>query len=314
MINFLLSIFLYAAWTSVFSIGKLALAHSTPLFVTSVRMLLSAFILLGYLLFRKRKGLTLKKSFLLPILLLGVFSIYLTNICEFWGLQYLSSSKTCFIYSLSPFLTAFFSYLHFNEKMSPKKWIGMTIGLAGILPGLFLQSGQEGVAGMAGLLSWPTLSVLGAVVFSVYGWVLLRLLVKNKEISPVTANGYSMLFGGLLALVHSYLADTWSPVPVAAGSFLSFSHSILIMTFISNILCYNLYGYLLKRFTATLLSFIGLLSPFFASLSGWIILGEKPSGLLLLSTTIIISGLYLVYQEEIKQGYIKKKDSQKSAA
>ena len=85
------------------------------------------------------------------------------------------------------------------------------------------------------------------------------------------------------------------------------------MTLISNVFCYNLYGFLLKKYTATLLSFVGLLSPIFASLSEWIILGQPPSPILLASTGIVLSGLWIVYQEEIKLGYIKKKEPVQAA-
>ena len=116
-----------------------------------------------------------------------------------------------------------------------------------------------------------------------------------------------MLFGGLLALGHSLLFEIWAPLPVASGHHLPLFKTVLLMTGISNILCYNLYGYLLKRFTATFLSFVGLLSPIFASINSWIILKEPPSWPIFLSTGVIALGLFIVYKAELKQGYIVKK-------
>ncbi len=243
--------------------------------------------------------------------MLSVFSIYLTNVLEFWGLQYLTSAKTCFIYSLSPFFAALFSYIHFGEKMNPKKWIGLFIGLLGFIPVLLTQSSSEESFKKFFLISWPELAIMGAALFSVYGWVLLRLLVKGEDdknsISPIMANGSSMIIGGMMALVHSLFVDNWSPIPIQHGNMSHFLIGVGTIIFISNIICYNLYGYLLKKFTATFLSFAGLLSPVFASLTGWMILGEKPSWTILLSTLIVISGLWFVYQAELKQGYIAKK-------
>ena len=79
------------------------------------------------------------------------------------------------------------------------------------------------------------------------------------------------------------------------------------MTLISNILCYNLYGYMLKKFTATFVSFMGLLSPIFASLNSWVLIGEPPSLTILISTGVVSLGLFIVYQAELKQGYFMKK-------
>src|SRR3989344_6378366 len=109
-----MSIFLvtlmYALWSSMFSLGKLALEHAPPLFLTAARMLLAGLLLMIYLFlkdrwFNRKKALSRFKwtwKQFCSIALLGLFSIYLANAFEFWSLQRLSAAKTCFIYSLSP--------------------------------------------------------------------------------------------------------------------------------------------------------------------------------------------------------------------
>ena len=226
----------------------------------------------------------------------------------------MTAAKTCFLYSLSPFFAAFFSYLHFGEKMNGRKWIGMAIGFAGILPVLAMQKGAGELLSSFAYLSWPELGMMAAALCSVYGWVLLRLIVKDKAISPLAANGVSMIFGGLLALAHSYLVESWNPFPVASSDLGSFVKGTLLMTLISNIICYNLYGMMLKRFTATFLSFMGLLSPIFASINGWFFLGEPLSPVIFFSTGVVCIGLWLVYSAELRQGYIKSGSDPKTQA
>jgi len=299
-------IFMYGLWSSVFSLGKLALENSPPVFLTAVRMTLAGLLLVGFIVFKNKSQFRLRKNHLVPILALSILSIYLTNILEFWGLQHLSAAKTCFIYSLSPFFAAIFSYIHFGEKMNAQKSIGMFIGFLGFIPTILMQTENETFYQAFGIFSWPELAIVGAAFFSVYGWVVLRIIVKKQTISPLFANGYSMLFGGLIALVHSLFSDTWNPIPVTISNLKPFLYGILLMTLVSNIICYNIYGFMLKKFTATFLSFMGLLSPIFASLNSWIILNEPPSWQILLSTSIVCLGLFIVYQAELKQGYITK--------
>lgn len=299
-------ILMYGIWSSMFSLAKIALQYSPPVFLTGFRMTLAAVIILGYLFFRNRSSFKLDKKQWLSIGFLAFFSIYLTNILEFWALQYLSAAKACFIYSLSPFFAAFFSYLHFGEKINKTKALGLCIGFLGIIPVLTLQTGAEELVNAFSFFSWPTLAIIGAAMSSVYGWVLLRLIVKDQMISPAMANGSSMLIGGIMAFLHSFFFDSWHPIPVTTGSFTPFFGWTLLMAFVSNILCYNLYGFLLKKYTATFLSFVGLLSPIFASLHGWLFLGEPLSALIFLSTAIVCTGLWIVYAAELKQGYIVK--------
>lgn len=295
---------LYGLWSSVFAVGKEALEIAPPLFLTASRMILAGVVILGYLAIRNRSAFQLNKKKWISIGILSVLSIYLTNVLEFWGLQYLSAAKACFIYGLSPFFAAFFSYLHFKEKMNLRKWIGLAIGFVGFIPVLISQTGSEELLNAVGFLTWPSLAIMAAALFSIYGWVLLRVVVKDNEMTPLFANGSSMLIGGLIALVHSFFVDNWNPIPVAEGHLMSFSKLLLLMTALYNIICYNLYGMMLKRFTATFMSFAGLLSPIFASIFGKIFLDEPISWTIIASTGIISLGLFVVYHAELKQGYI----------
>jgi drug/metabolite transporter (DMT)-like permease len=195
--------------------------------------------------------------------------------------------------------------------MTPRKWLGVAIGFLGFIPVLAMQKGSGELLSSLRFISWPELSMLGAAICSAYGWILLRLLVSGKNepsISPPMANGASMLLGGLFALLHSSLVDHWAPIPVAAGSLSVFLQGTLLMTFVSNIFCYNLMGVLLKRFTATFVSFMGLLSPVFASITSWLFLGEPISPIIFVSTGIVSIGLWLIYSAELKQGYILAKE------
>ncbi|MDX8431434.1 MAG: DMT family transporter [Candidatus Algichlamydia australiensis] len=307
MLSIGLSILLYAIWSMSFPLGKYALEFCPPIFLTAFRMLLGSAMIYSILFFTDRKSFRISKKQLLSLTILGFFSIYLTNILEYWGLGHLTAGKACFIYSLSPFFTAFFSYLHFNEKMNMRKWIGMSIGFCGIIPVLLTQTGSEGFLKAFGFISWPELAIIGAALFSVYGWVLLRMSVKEDSVSPLMANATSMLIGGAMALGHSFLTESWTPTPVLAGSWWPLTKVMLLSALLSNVIGYNLYGYLLRKLTATFLSFVGLLSPIFASIASWLILGESFSPPIIIATSIIGTGLYLVYKAELSQGYILSK-------
>jgi drug/metabolite transporter (DMT)-like permease len=300
----LFAVLMYAVWSSVFSLSKLTLQYCPPLFLTGTRMVLAGVLLLLFIACFRRFDFKINRKQLLSLGLLAFFSIYLTNALEFWGVQFLSAAKTCFIYSLSPFFTALFSYIHFKEKMNRNKWIGMGISFIGFVPVLMMQTGSEELLNAFSFFSWPTLAIMGAVLASVYGWILLRIVVKDQATSPLMANGTSMFIGGMLAFIHSFFVETWNPTPIAVDHVAPFLKGLLIMTFLYNILCYNLYGMFLKRFTATFLSFIGLLSPIFASANGWLFLGEPISWTILLSTGVVSLGLWVFYRAELKQGYI----------
>lgn len=290
---------LYALFSSVFIICKVALEYTQPLFLVGSRMVVAGLIFLAYQLWRHPESLKLDFKILLRLLGLGFFNIYLTNACEVWGLNYLSPSKTCLIYSLSPFIAAFLSFILFKEKLSNKKWLGLLVGFVGFGPIFLSTSTSEELAGSLWFFSWPELAVSIAAISSVYGWILLRQLVKDYNFSLIAANGISMLLGGLLALAHSYVAEDWNPLPVTA--YLPVIECSLLLLLISNLICYNLYGYLLKRYTATFMSLAGLTTPLFAAALAWLYFGEVVSTPFYVSLGMISVGLFIFNQEELKE-------------
>lgn len=307
-------ILLYALFASLFGLSKTALQYSEPFFLIGSRFAVAGLILLSHQFIWNRKAFNITWAHIRPLLLLSFLSIYVTNVTEIWGIKHMPSAKVCLIYSLSPFLAALTAYFALREVMSLKKWIGLLIGFVGLIPIFMTGSFSEQLSGnFFGFVSFAELAVLTAVFCSVYGWILLKQLINQFHYSPLMANGISMLIGGSLALLHSYFSgEQWSPIPVS--DFTSFLEYAITMCLISNIICYNLYGYLLKRYSATFMSFAGTITPLFASLFGWIFLGETITWHFYASMVIFSIGLTIFYQEELKREKITMESGIKATA
>lgn len=290
---------MYALFASVFTIAKTGLEFSQPIFFVGSRMFFAGLLLLFYLYCFDRKALNFTVRQLVYISCLAAINIYFTNILELWGLQYLPSYKTCLIYSPSPFLSAFFAFLVFGDKMSARRWIGLIIGLISLIPIFLYHTQQEYLSGHLLHLTWAEVAVLGAVIASAYGWILMQKIVKEQSCSISLANGLSMLIGGSMALTHSACVETWDPIPVT--EFFPFVECAFLLLVISNLVCYNLYGYLLKRFSATFMSVAGTITPFFAAFFGWFYLGEEIAWPFYLSASIGMIGLIIFYQDELRR-------------
>ena len=293
-------VLLYALFASVFTASKQALEYAPPFFLVGSRMMIAAVSMLAFAAFFKKESIKIKPGSLKKLLGLALFNIYLTNVFEFWGLQYLTSFKTCFIYSLSPFLSALLSYFVLSEVMTKRKWTGLIVGFLGFIPILLSKTSQEELAGDFLIFSWAELAVIGACVASVYGWILLRQLINEEGYTPFSANGLSMLIGGGLALTHSLFTEDWNPTPIH-GPIMPFIECTIFLIVVSNCIAYNLYGYLLKRFSATFMSFAGLTTPLFSALFGWIFHAEVPTISFYISFLIVFFGLFLFYQEELSK-------------
>jgi drug/metabolite transporter (DMT)-like permease len=308
----MISLFLLSAFgASTYTIGKVLLAYAPPFFLISVRLLVAGIIFLGY--YRWYTGHhwpSLSRYDYWLLFQITIFAFYLAFTLEFWALQDMTSAKTAFLYSLSPVIAAVFSYFMFNERMSLMKAVGLIISIIASVPILMENAPQEGSTWF--YFSWPEIRILGAITAFTYGWVIIRTAIKNRLIPLTFLNGFGMFVGGIFSLATAYLVEVlghtnsawispWIPVTQAVP-FLWWS---LLLVFFGNIICYALYGYVLQRYTATLLTFGELTTPFFAALYGWLFLGEHVPWYYFISMVLLLLGIYIVYNEERRQGYIE---------
>lgn len=292
---------LYTICASMFTISKAALTYTQPIFYIAIRMMLAGFLLGAYYLikvifFGDNFRFSWRDSFLLAQIVL--FHIYLTYICDICALKDLTTIESAFIYNLSPFISALFSYFFFGEIMTKRKWLGLAIGFSSLLPDIYSNIGNTMSASLV-----PKLVTLVAVISSSYGWIVMRKLVKDRNYSPIFVNCFGMFVGGFLALGTSWLFEPWAPSPVT--DWYMFMKLTLLIVVVANIVFYNLYGFLLSRYTATLLSFAGFLCPLITTFFGWFFLGEQLTYNIFISLAIVCFGLYIFYKEELKQGYVE---------
>src|SRR3989339_994983 len=192
--------FLYAILASTFSIGKLLVQVLPPIFLIAIRMIISGVLVSSmWYIFYGNKKIRSADSWLFAMVI--IFHVLFPFMSEYIALQEMSPSSACLMYNLSPFFSAIFSYFIFDEKMTPKKWLGFSIGLAGII---FYINSQQSIDVH---LSWANLLMLFSVVTSSLGWIFVRVLVKNKGYSTMLVNGLAMLVGGLIALPISNIFE-----------------------------------------------------------------------------------------------------------
>lgn len=293
---------LYMVLASAFTFGKAVLAYTQPIFFIGIRMVFAGIILLGYTYMRTSTLPSIRMRHAVPLFVQIIFfHIYLTYICEFVALQYVTSWKASLLFNLSPFITALFSYHFFQERLGVQKWLGLALGCVGFIPVLIMHGPTEGASLF--FISWPEFLLLISVVSSVHGWLVMKKLI-GQGYNPIYINGVGMFIGGTLALLTSLVVETGPRLIVhttmlhTLALFCGYTMGLIL---VANIIFYNLYGFLLQRYSATLLSFAGFTCPLFTAFYGWLFLGEQVQGWFFLSILMIFGGLYIFYRDELAQ-------------
>lgn len=315
----LLVVALYALIASAFTFSKAVLSFVQPIFFTGVRMLASGLILLVYQYFFNRTQWRFSLKDWFWYLQIMVFMIYFSYVGEFVAMSHgVTSSKSSLFFNLSPFFTAILGYALSLETMNKRKWLGLLIGLFGILPILLAAP-----TSVENTFSWWHISfaeflLLGAVFSAAYAWLVMKRFVHTDTYSPIMINGIAMTGGGIMALVNSFFAEKAPffiftvPANDTLGQWLlrffsDYSASIVLLVLysvllilVTNVIFYNAYGFLLRRYSATFLSLVGITTPLFTVVWSWLLLGEKVGWSFVVSMIITSAGLYTFYQEELR--------------
>lgn len=299
----LLMIFSHFISAKVFILGKFLLKCASPFSITPIRMILSAFLsLIAYNFTKITKRFTpdITRFDLVLIFSLSMSYYFLKAGFTFWGMQYLPPGRASFIFNLGPFVTAILSYLLYHEKMTVKKLLGMILGFIGVGINLFETSSSYSVAGI-GFISRPEMSILMGVLSNALGLMVIRYLVRIRKLPVLFFNAIAMFFASILSMATVYIYPSlWS---ITCDHTSQFVWMILLISLLS-IVTVNIKSLLLKKYSATLMTFTSFVMPMFTVLFGAMFFNERITSTFVLAFLIIVLGLYIFYSEELRQGYV----------
>lgn len=284
----LLIAFEYLILASTFTVAKKALSYSPYLFLLTTRFFVGAFLLLGCMQYLGKAE--WKKIWCDRWLFLfaGILHIYLAFVLEFWSLQYISSAKTSLIYAMTPFITAALSYFLYKERLSVFQWIGIFVGTIGMAP-IFLTHDSGHFMELL-CVSAPELALCLAVTSAATAWFVVKALMARGH-HLVVVNGIAMGIGAILC------GGTMMVVTPRAWQLVSdwqqFWIWLLLLIFLSQIVGYNLYSWLLTRYSMTFMTLCGFLCPLFSAILGAAFLGESITWNYWFSLGAVLAGLFL---------------------
>jgi drug/metabolite transporter (DMT)-like permease len=296
---------LYFILALSFSMSKGVLLHADPVFFTGVRMVLAGILLLGYHCIIKRGHIRIAPEHRWFFAQLVLFHVFIPYVFEFWALETVSAATDALFFNLTPFITALLSLILCSERLSLKQWMGLGIGFVGFLPMLYAQQPLNAFSWSLISLSKAELLLIMAVSASSYAWIIMQNLVRGDQYQPVLVNGISMFWGGLVALIVSGFTETTFIKTTTAAAFWTydipmFVWYLAVLILLTNFISYNLYGFLLKKYSATFIALAGSMTPIFTALFDWILFGELITWHFIVTVILVFIGLFIFYSDELK--------------
>ena len=277
-------LFLALIWGAAFFFIKVAVTHVAPLTYVWLRLTIAAAALLAWMRFKGEK-----LSLPLPVWGAMLVLALLNNIVPFalfgWAQQHIASGLASILNATTPIWGVVVAHIATSdEKMTPAKLIGVTIGFAGVATMI----GPDLLASGGSLL--PQIACIVASLCYALAGVWARRF-KPMGLKPLKVATAQLLVGALVMTPISLtVAQPWiggSPSLVAIGA-------ITALALVCTALGYVLYFRLIDSAGATNATLVTLLVPPIAILLGVLFLGELLTGGQFLGLAVIALGLAVI--------------------
>lgn len=272
-------------WGGTFVAGKLAAQNVGPFSIAFLRFAIASALLLP--LTRSREGTfpPLKRSQILPVILLGMTGIFAYNVMFYKGLKLIEASRATLIIATCPIFITIFSATFLKDKITWLKALGIVISVSGAA--IVISKGDlsriiEGGLGRGEfyifccVLSWSAYSLIGKNVM--------------KSLSPLTAVSYSAVVGAIaLAVPALFEGLTGYIANQSARDWLCISYLGVFGTVVGFVWYYNGVKQLGPMRAGLFINFV----PIFGILCARLILKEPITPSLAVGAVMVISGVYL---------------------
>lgn len=266
-----------------------------PFKLVNMRLNLAFLLLLVYFFIFDKHKLKVKKQDIKYLAILGIVGIVGVQTTYYFTVATLNVSMAIFLQYLAPALIVIYSVLFQKERLSATIVLSLGISLIG---SVFIIFGREtastGAFNMIGLIT----GLISALFLSFY-------TIYSKTCTARLDSWTVLLYAlGCGALVYWFVSPPW--ILWGSVSLKEFLYACYIAIF-ATIIPFGLYLSGLRFLSASTGSIIAMLEPVIASLSAFLLLGEKMTiiqilgGLLIIAAVIIINIYYVKKQSSHNQ-------------
>ncbi len=271
-------------WAVNFSVIKIALREFTPLSFNGPRLTIASLLLLLFL-WRKEGRLTLPKSDLWKVAVLGIVGNTIYQLLFINGIHRTTASKTSLVMTMTPIFIALLSAIFIRERIHWAGWLGILVAFLGIYLVIFDRPAAVSLSSRD--LQGDLLVLIGNLFWAAYTVFSKPLL---DRMTPLKLTTFTLGIGTLFYLpltIREMAALPWRSLSVLSWGSLLFSGVFAVA--VSYVIWYSS----VKRVGNTKTGIYGNITPAFSVLFAYLFLGESVGLIQIIGTLIIILGFSL---------------------
>jgi drug/metabolite transporter (DMT)-like permease len=279
-VDALLAWYFVAVWGFGYVATKVGLQHAAPFTFLTLRFSLGLLCLVPVVFFLKTRW--PKSGAELGHLVVAGLLMHAVQLGGSHYAQYLGMSAgiSALVISTQPLLTAIVVSLFMNEKLAPRQWFGIALGLAGIVLVVWHQIDIRAIG--PGSLAGTLIAVAGVTAATLYQ----RRFCPDSDLKAAAFVQFAatvVVLAPLAVAVEGFKVD-WAAEMLVAISFLVIFASILAV---------NVLHVLMRHNEATRVTSMMYLPPVFAVVAEMALFGVVPSALAFAGMAITCAGVAL---------------------
>ena len=272
-------------WGGTFVAGRLVAQNIGPYSIAFLRFTIASILLLLLTWIIEGTLPKLKKSQIIPVILLGIIGIFIYNVMFFKGLKIIEAARAALIIATCPIFITICSAVLLKEKINLVKGLGIIISVFGAV--IVISKGNisrvfESGLGLGELyifccvLSWVTYSLIGKAVM--------------KNLSPLVSVSYSSAVGAIALLAPALFEGLAQNITSQSRlDWLCISYLGVFGTVIGFVWYYQGVERIGPTKAGLFINFV----PISAILCAFFILKEPITMSLMIGAALVISGVYL---------------------
>lgn len=269
-------------WSTGFIAAKYALPFIEPFYLLFIRMVLTIAVFLVLCVLFRAKAATPRQAGHQMVTGFLVHGAYLGGVFAAikWGMP---AGITALVVGVQPVLTAFLGWIGLGARLRPIQWLGLGLGLVGVITVLLSTNQQESVT-----LNWQSMT---AALSALFGISIGTIYQKRfgQDVSLLAGSFWQYVS---VALLMAMLAWTFESRTVVWDLQLILALGWLVVGLSVTAILLLMYMIRVGQ-TAKVASYFYLVPPV-ASIEAWILFGESLSLLSVAAISLTVLGVYLV--------------------
>ena len=271
-------------WALNFSFIKIALREFSPHSFNGLRLALASLLLLVFL-WRKEGGISLNRSDIWKVIVLGIVGNTSYQLLFISGISLSTASATSLILTMTPIFIALMSAIFIHERIHWAGWLGILISFIGLYLIVFSQPSISPLSRQS--LKGNLLILLGNIFWASYTVFSKPLLQK---LSPLKLTTLTLAAGSVFYLpfaIKEIIQQPWGSVSLKGWG--AFFYSSILAIAAGYVIWYSS----VKRVGNTKTGIFNNITPIFTVFFAYLFLHERITVQEVTGALIILLGFYL---------------------